>query len=401
VAVQTTGCPHIDFTSDDAREHLHEMVAELRATCPVTWTDAHDGYWVLTRYADVLRVFQDWEGFTSTEGVVIPRINTPLRALPMECDPPEHRDYRQALNPHLSPAGIAHLEDGIRQIVVELIDAFIADGRCDLVGQFAQHVSSTVLFRLILGAAEEDMARCHESVKYFAFDPTSEQAARAALELMQFCYRLVTERRQAPRRGDILDSILAAPINGKPIDDMQAVGVVALLIFGGFDTTANAIGTAVLHLIEQPAVLAQLRADPALIASTLDEFLRLDPPVIGLARRATRDVEIDGHVIEKGQAVYLSLVGANRDPDEFADPETLVPGRSPNRHVTFSAGVHRCAGSHLGRLMLRVALEELLGRLDDIALAGPVEYYQAAARGLRRLEITFGSSPSAAGGGGS
>jgi cytochrome P450 len=307
----------------------------------------------------------------------------------MESDPPEQRAYRQSLNPHLSPAAVGRLEPSIRAIVVELLDGFLSDGECDLVGQLGQVVPSTVLFRLILNADEADMAKCHEAVKFFAFNPTDERAASAALELMQFCHRLVTERRGGPPRGDILDAILHTEVNGEPIDDMQALGVVALLIFGGFDTTANLIASSVLHLIELPNLQASLREDPARIRDCLDEFIRLDPPVIGLARRATKDVEIDGHQMRKGEAVYLSVYGANRDPAEFVDPDDLIPGRTPNRHLAFSAGVHRCVGSHLGKLMLRVTLEEVLARCDNIRLNGPVDYYQAAARGLRQLPIAF------------
>jgi cytochrome P450 len=387
--VETTGCPHIDFSSDEARIGLNQMVSKLRSDNPVAWTDAHDGYWVLTRYKDIVRVFQDWETFTSTEGAVVPRIQTPLRALPMESDPPEQRAYRQSLNPHLAPAAVALLEPSVRAIVVGLIDEFISDGRCDLVEQLAQHVSSRVLFRLLLHADEADIAMCHQWVKYFAYEPTSERAAEAALELMQFCYKLVSQRREGSPRGDILDSILGTEVNGEQIDDVQALGIVALLIFGGFDTTASLIASSVLHLAQLPDLQASLRDDPTRIRGCLDEFFRLDPPVIGLARRATRDVEIDGHQLRNGDAVYLSVFSANRDPAEFDKPDELIPGRTPNRHLAFSAGVHRCVGSNLGKLMLRVTLEEVLARCNNIRLDGPIDYYQGAARGLRQLPVAF------------
>jgi cytochrome P450 len=369
------------------------MVARLREECPVVHSNAHGGFWVITRYADVLNVLQDWRRFTSTEGVTVPRVQTPLRALPMEVDPPEHVGYRHALNPHLTVHAVARYEDGIRAIVDEQIDAFIDDGHCDLVAQFAGHIPSHVLFKHLLDAPEEDIAQCHEWVAAWAYDPASNEAAEAGIGLAQFCYRMVSERRAAlergEQRGDILDAIVTTEVNDRPIDDMEGLGVVALLIFGGFDTTANGIANAMVYLCEHPDLQDRLREHPELMPAAVEEFLRLDPPVIGLARRATCDVELAGQTIRAGDAVYFSLASANHDPSEFDSPDVVDPDRQQNRHLAFSAGVHRCAGAHLGRLMMRIALEQLLARLGDIRIGAEFEYNQATARGPKTLPLTF------------
>jgi cytochrome P450 len=307
----------------------------------------------------------------------------------MEVDPPDQVAYRHALNPHLTAVAVAGFEAGIREICTERIDGFIGSGHCELVADFAQHIPSHVVFRHLLGAAEEDIAKCHAWVAAWAYDPASNEAIEAGLELMQWCYRLMTARKDGGPRGDILDAIVAAEVNGRPVDDMEAIGMIALLIFGGFDTTANGIANAMAYIARHPDLQSRLRADPGLLHTAVDEFLRHDPPVIGLARRARQDTELGGCPISAGDAVYFSLASANRDPSEFDDPDTIHPDRERNRHLAFSAGVHRCAGAHLGRLMLRVALEELLGRLDDIRLDGPVPMVQGTARGPHSLPLAF------------
>jgi cytochrome P450 len=381
-------CPYIDFTSDYMRDHLYGEVARLRSECPVVHTEAHGGYWVVTRYEDVLRVLQDPGSFTATEGVVVPRPDVPLRALPLESDPPQHRDYRRVLNPFLTPEASARLEPDIRQIADRYIDGFIERGSCDLATDFAQHISTTVLFGHLLGASEDEMAGCHDAVLKFAYEPTSDTALEGALHLMQFCYSLLEARRTEPGDG-IVDAIVGCRVDDRPIDDLEAIGMVSLLIFGGVETTANATCSAIIRLSDDPELQASMRAEPERIGGAIDEFLRLDPPLIGLARRATHDVELGGQLIRKGDAVYYSLAAANRDPEEFQSPDDFDPTRVRNRHLAFSGGVHRCAGSNLARAMLRVSLEQLLDRLEDIEVAGPVEYIQAAARGIKTLPIRF------------
>ena len=382
------GCPHIDFTSDFMRDHLYEETARIRAESPVVWSEAHGGYWVLTRYADVHRVLQDPETFTSTQGVTVPYLEAPMKAVPFEADPPEHRDYRKSMNPYLTPEAARRMEDDTRRIVDGLIDTFIDRGRCDLAREFAEHVSTTILFRNLLGADESEMEACHEAVMKYAYEPTSSGGIEGALYLMQFCYQLAQAHKGQP--GDmIVDSIVRCEVQGRPADDLEMVGMLAILIFGGVETTANATTAAIKVLSDRPELQRELREHPERIARALDEFLRFDPPLVGLARRATRDVEIDGHLIKKGDAVYYSIAAANRDPAEFPNPDEFDPWRNPNRHLAFSAGIHRCAGSNLARMMLKVSLEQLLARLDDITIDGEIEYIQAASRSLRTCPIRF------------
>ncbi len=386
--IQERMCPHIDFTSDETRDDLYGLLGRLQQQCPVVRTDAHGGYWVVTRYQDVSTVLCDYDNFTSTEGVTVPRVEVPLRALPMESDPPLQHEYRKLINPFLSPAKSAAMEPAVRQIVREYLDRFADQGRCDAVSALAQHVSSTVLFRLVFQADESDMESLHESVAAFAYEPTSPKAMEGALRLISWCYGLIGERRENPR-GGLVQAVVDGTVQGRPVTDEEALGILSLLIFGGFDTTANAIASSLVHLARNPALQKQLREHPERLKPAMEEFLRYDPPVIGLSRRAIKDVEVGGQLISAGDAVYFSLAGANHDPDQFLAPNDFRADRWPNKHLTFSAGVHRCVGSHLARVMLQVTLEEILAVMHDIRLEGDVEYYQATARGPKALHITF------------
>src|SRR5581483_10301940 len=299
-----------------------------------------------------------------------------------------HRDYRKSMNPFLTPEAARRMEDDTRVIVDNLIDRFIDKGRCDLAKEFAEHVSTTILFRNLLGADESEMEACHEAVMKYAYEPTSSAGIEGAMYLMQFCYQLVQAHRAAP--GDmIVDSVVRCEVQGRPADDLEAVGMLAILIFGGVETTAIATTAAVKVLSDRPELQQELREHPERIARALDEFLRFDPPLVGLARRATRDVEIDGHLIKKGDAVYYSIAAANRDPAEFADPHILDPWLTADRHMAFAAVIFCWPGSTLVLMMLKVSLEQLLARLDDITIDGDIDYIQAASRSLRTCPIRF------------
>jgi cytochrome P450 len=386
--VEEQVCPHIDFTSDETRDDLFGVIGRLQEQCPVVRTDAHGGYWVVTRHEDVSAILCDNESFTSTEGVTVPRADAPLRSLPMESDVPIQQHYRKLLNPFLSPAKSAALEPAIRVIVREFIDRFLDSGRCNAVAQLGQQVPSTVLLRLLFEADEAEVEQLHEWVAAFAYEPTSPRAIDGVVGLAGWCYRLMAERKADPR-GGIVQAVIDGVVDGRPVTEDEALGMLLLLLVGGFDTTANAIASSLVHLANNPDLQVELREDPQRLKTAVEEFLRFDPPVIGLARRAKSDVELGGRLIPAGEAVYFSLAGANHDDHQFDAPNDLRVDRWPNKHLTFGAGVHRCVGSHLARVMLQVTLQEILSSMHDIAIDGPIEYYQAAARGPRALEITF------------
>ncbi len=394
---------HYSLKDPHLADHMWEVVDHLRATCPVAHSDAPTesggagrGMWVLTRYADVLEVAQDWRTFSSDYRMLMEAEafsagvgDTP----PISTDPPAQRDYRRLMNPFLSPQAVAGYEPKVREIVTELIDDFVEDGHCDLAGQLAYLVPPRMLYRAVFGIDDEDQLQRtlqYNKMMIEATDPV--ERGQAAGAWMNWVDELIERRRASPRRVDVIDALLHGSVDGRPLTGEEVSGAVRLLILGGFFTTNDAIGSAMMMLIERPDIQERLRRDPTLIPQIFDETLRLEPPVVSLFRVCTRDVELGGRQLRKGDAVLIHFGGANRDPDEFDDPAELRLGRSPNRHLSFGGGPHRCIGSNVARLNLRIVFEEILSRLHDVRITeGDQPRYAppSFARGPEYLPISF------------
>ncbi len=372
---------------------LHETLADLRAHDPIAWSEEHGGFWVVTRYEDVLRVAQDWRTFSSAQGVNVPAPATPVNAIPEVMDPPLHREFKRLISAWFTPAVVSRYEDGTRALVTRLIDAFVADGRCEFMEAFARPLPGLAFFEHVLHAPPGDVARVNELASA-ASNPGHPRRAEGWQGLATWIGELVADRRRRPpagEAGDVVDAVLAAEIEGRPITDHEIHGVIQLLIFGGLDTTAGALGQFMLRFCATPALADRLRRHRELIPAAVEELLRLDPPFICVARTATRDTELGGRRIAAGQRVLVYWASANRDETEFACAHEFDLDRSSNRHLSFGAGPHRCAGSNLARMNLRIALEELLGRLHDIRLAegAEVTFHSALNRSPHAVPITF------------
>jgi cytochrome P450 len=199
-------------------------------------------------------------------------------------------------------------------------------------------------------------------------------------------------RRTEPPRDDVVDAVLAADIDGRAITEKEAIGTVQLLIFGGLDTTAGALGHILIRFCRQPEIPALLRARPELLDDAIEELVRLDSPLVFMGRTATRDVEVGGRTINAGDKILISFLSANYDEAEFDDAASFDLERARNRQIAFGAGVHRCAGSNLARHNLRIALSEILHRLDDIRLqdgAEPLRLHSSFARAPDAVPIAF------------
>jgi cytochrome P450 len=386
---------HFDHLDPQLGAELHDALDLMRAEHPVTWSDAWGGFWIVTRYADVLRVAQDWETFSSAQGVTVPYGPSPYPAIPEMIDPPEHRIFKRLINAYLSPAVVAQWEDDTRTIVTDLIDAFVEQGSCDFMEQFARPLPGLAFFDLVLHAPPDQLAEVNR-LSTAASIPTAPGAMEARATMLEWISDFVAERRDQPPRDDVVDAVLRADIDGRAITHEEIVGVIQLLIFGGLDTTAGALGMMMLRFCEDPEIPARLRARPELIPDAAEELLRLDAPFVFIARTATRDVELGGQTIAEGDKVLISFASANRDDAEFACPAEADFERDSNRHVAFGAGPHRCAGSHLARMNIRVALEQLVSRLHDIRLqegAGPVEFHSGFSRTPVEVPIVFEAAP--------
>jgi cytochrome P450 len=384
---------HFDHLSPALGANLHETLARMRADQPVAWSEEHGGFWVVTGYEDVLRVAQDWETFSSAEGVNVPRSPVKVNAIPEVMDPPEHRQYKRLINAFFTPKVVARHEDATRALVTRLIDDFIEDGHCELMDAFAKPLPGLAFFEQVLHAPADQVAELNEMAT-IASTPGHPERPQAWAGMAGWIGELVATRRAASGDplGDVVDAVIAAEIDGRPITDEAITGVIQLLILGGLETTAGALGQFVVRFCREPEIPARLRAEPDLLPTAIEELLRLDPPFIAIARTATRDTEIGGHRIEAGQQVLISFASANRDEGEFACPHAFDPDRSANRHLSFGAGPHRCAGSNLARMNLRIALEELLARVHDVRLAEgaePIRYHSVLNRSPVAVPIEF------------
>jgi cytochrome P450 len=384
---------HFDHLSPDLARELHPALAWARQRCPVVRSDAYDGgFWVATTYADVLRVAQDWETFSSELGITVPQVpqTSTFKVLPVGIDPPLHREFKRLINAHFTPSAVLPWERATRQLVTRLIDAFIDKGECDFMAEFARPFPGLAFFELALHAPAEDL----EEINYYA-----QMASRTNLPESRQCLaklgawigRFIERRAAQGRRDDVVDAIMKAEIEGRPITPEEIVGTVELLVLGGLDTTAGVLGSAILRFCHHPELPALLRERPALIPGAVEELLRLDGSFICVGRTARHQTQVDGHIIAEGEQVLIYWASANRDESEFEHPDAFDLDRPRNRHIAFGAGPHRCAGSNLARMNLRVALEELLRRLRDIRLrpGAEIEYSSGFNRAPQAVPILF------------
>ena len=364
-------CPvdvHFDHHSPEFAADPWPQLADLRAHCPVARSDAYGGFWVLTRYDDIKRVALDDETFSSAQGIVIPtKQNSGQRSIPIESDPPIFHEYRRVMQPLFAPAAIDRLEPAIETFVQRCIDEFIEWGECDLVHDLADPLPAmTTLHKL--GLPLDDWARFAEPLHKTVFlrqgNPKRDGVMEQLGWIRETIATAVADRLRHPR-DDMITYLVHAEVEGRPLTDEEVIAMIVLTIQGGFDTTGSAIGNALLHLDRHRDARQRLIDEPSLLPSAIEEFLRFEAPQVALARVATRDVEIGGHVVPAGDRVLLVWASGNRDDEAFPHADAVVLDRFPNRHMTFGLGAHRCLGSTLARRQILLALGAVLRRLPD------------------------------------
>jgi cytochrome P450 len=359
------------FTPRDQREPelRGDAVKVLASKCPVTHSDAEGGYWLVNRYEDVLSAFEDWQTFAATpESVVVPHPAGRRPMYPLENDPPAQREYRHVIQPYLTPRRLAEVETGVRELATELIDSFIEDGHCDLATQFTQPFAGRMLYRFILGLDESEVKMVRGWTDAISFDPGGPEAVILQRKYNVWTDEMLERRRNGDHQDDIIDALLHANIEGKPLSNDEVAGCLEVLIGGGFGTTSDGTLSTMLRLTENPLLRERLRNDLSLIPNAIDEFLRFDPPIAARPRLCTRDTVLNGQEIKAGERVFLFIAAANRDEEEFSEPNDLDLERGRNRHLAFGVGIHRCVGSNVARFNLRIGFEELLTRLGDFEI---------------------------------
>ena len=383
-----------DFDHRDPRwiEDPYPIWEELRRSCPIASTERFSGAYFPSRYADVKAIAYDTEHFSSRR-VVVRETRPPLiPAPPITSDPPAHRPAKQVLLPAFTPEAITRHEPRTRAICRALIDRFAERGGCDAAVEYAQEIPVRVITHM-LGVPEQegDLYRkwIHQILELGITDV--QVALRASDEMTAYFAGHIAERRARPR-DDLIDYLINVRIEGRPLSDEHVNGTLRLLLIAGIDTTWSAIGSCLWHLAGNPQDRRRLVAEPSLVPSAVEEFLRAYAPVT-MAREVVKETQIGGCTFTPGHMVLLSFPAANRDPAAFPEADRVVLDRKENRHAAFGLGIHRCVGSNLARMEIRVALEEWLARIPDFCLdpQAPVTWSQGTVRGPRQLPVLFGA----------
>jgi cytochrome P450 len=361
-----------DHRSAGYAKDPHAILGRLRAECPIAHSDSYGGFWVATRYEDVAAIARDDAVFSSAwlapyQGGAASPPGNPYRMGFIEMDPPESLKYRRVVNPFFAPPAVDRITPHIRSIARNAIDSFIEQGRADIVCQYGEVIPALTTMH-IMGLPTD---RWRDYVEFFhhatGADPDSEEH-RSTQDDDNLVHReltkLLEDRRRHPR-DDGLSQLVQAEIDGRPMSDRMALECATLLMIGGLDTTAALLANSILYLSENPDDRRRLAAQPELLPSACEEFLRYFSPVQNLGRTVTQTCEIGGRTLEPGDRVLISWAAANRDAEQFPDPETVDLERFPNRHQAFGLGSHRCAGSTLARREFEVAISELLERVPD------------------------------------
>jgi cytochrome P450 len=249
---------HFDYVSDDLAHNLHGTLAKARELCPVTHSDAMGGYWVVTKYEDVLRIAQDWDTFSSQLGVTIPHKDNTALSIPEHIDPPEHREYKRLINAYFTPAVVAQYEGRTRALVHSLIDDFIEKGECDFQEEFAVPFPARAFFEFVLKAPSDEVVRLGE-LSTAVSNPNTPDVAACYKGLTDWIDAFVEDRRRQPERGDVVDAVLAAQIDGRPITYTEVQAIILLLILGGLETTTGALGQIMMRFCREPEIPRLLR----------------------------------------------------------------------------------------------------------------------------------------------
>lgn len=396
-------CPVTQFdhhSAAHARDHV-EIYRQLREESPVAWTEAHGGYWVVSDYDSLFRASRDDDLFSSARhdeyggpglSVTIPKAPTAFH-IPIEVDPPNFRPYRKAVNQVTAPVAVANLDEVVTHYVTGFVDSIIEQGSADL-AIVASVPAAVTLDWLGLDPSEYQnyVDAMHTLVAAAPGSPEYVHAAEVAVPWVSKTVREHIAHRRLHPTDDATTHFINVEVDGRPMDDDEIYSILELVISGGVGTTASLITQSLVWLFQNPDQRQRLIDDPAMVDIAVEEFLRVFSPTQALARTIMDDTEFQGCPVRKGDRALLAWASANRDPNQFENPDEVDITRWPNRHVAFGLGIHRCAGSHLGKAMAREMIRQVLGRMGDykVDMDGLVIYPdQGTNAGFHTIPVTY------------
>lgn len=403
-------CP-VDF-NHESQAHADNWPSEfqeMRQKCPIAWTEEHGGYWVATRYKDIVEMAQNDTDFSSRKtfdadtmavegGITIPATPIP-RGMPVESDRPEWTAFRQFINRKFAPKAAEERRANIAIYATALLNRVIESGEMDLVNEFTGPVPAITTMEL-LGLPLEEWRQfadpLHEMVYTPKDSPDFPKVIASVDWIFRRCMEELARKRTEPQADNLLSYFAHEKFEGRYLTDEEVLSYCNNIITGGVDTTTALTSHALAYLHDNPDDKKRLMEDPSLIPVAREEFIRFFAPIHSLARNVTRDVEVNGTHMERGDRVLLAWASANRDPEIFENPEQLDIARFPNRHIGFGAGMHRCIGSFMARVMFEEMIKQVFARIPDYRIdIGQAKRYTSIGviNGWVDMPITFLPGP--------
>jgi cytochrome P450 len=387
--------------SPEFAAHHNEVISHIAERCPVfhahmeafspapidvAVVGGYEAIMATGRYADIM------SSAASPEMLAAAKAGETIMNLPTNANPPLAFEYRNVIDPFVSPRAAAALEPRIRALVTRLTDRFIERGSVDIVTELAQPLTA-MLTMWVTGLPEEKWFRYSDCIHRLLWRDGDRAALAAEIAgVQQEMTADIARLRADPNSTGVIGASREAQIEGRPIEVWEVQGMLWLLLVGGVDTTQALTGSAMVFLGRNPGHRQQIIDKPEIIPDAVEEFLRFNAPVLATPRVLARDVEVEGVQLKQGERALLCWAAANRDPAAFERPNEVIFDRPSNRHLTFSVGPHRCLGSHVARLEIRAMLEEVFRRLPDFRLVEDKLVFApdvAIIYGYKAVPITF------------
>ena len=386
----------VDFFSPGVMACPQGVYRRMLAGCPVARA-AFTGGPVIARYEDVIWALRHPEIFSSAMDMQM-ALGTERPMIPQQVDPPDQTKYRKILDPRFSRKRMQQLAPAVRADANRLIDTFIDEGGCEFDKAFAIPLPCNAFLHL-MGLPAEELDTClrlkdgiiRPQTQTDDLEQVPEIRQRTGREIYAYFANMIAERRKQPR-DDLMSYLIDVELQGEKLSDNEVLDICFLMLLAGLDTVTATLGCNMAYLAANPEQRARLVGDPELVEGAVEELLRWETPVTGVPRLLKQDVTLHGMEMKEGELVTLLLGASNADDEEFGNAEDVDFARERNRHLAFGGGAHRCLGSHLARMELRVAMEEWHRRIPDYEIQpGETPTYSAGIREVQYLPLVWPS----------